>query len=221
MISLPVINNNQSPNNNSLLSANILTTILTKISPEFRGVTKMTQKQITVAISGAFDPIHIGHIRYIAEASKLGDRLVVILNSDEFLLRKKGFVFMPLEERKEILESIKGVSEVISSIDHDQTVCKTLEMIKPDIFAKGGDRTGPENIPEAGTCYLMGCKLITNVGGKKVQSKSDISQKVKDLGIEDTSILRITCPYCADHPILREKCLYCKGTGKIVVGRAI
>jgi cytidyltransferase-like protein len=180
----------------------------------------MTKKKITVAISGAFDPIHIGHVRYITEAAKLGDKLVVILNSDDFLLRKKGFVFMPFEERKEILQNIKGVSEVIPAIDDDQTVSRTLKMLKPDIFAKGGDRTGPENIPEARLCYQIGCKLVTNVGGKKVQSKSDISQKVKDLGMEDSTRLRITCPYCDDHPILREKCLYCKGVGKIVVGKA-
>ena len=58
----------------------------------------MKQKPVTVAVSGAFDPIHTGHVRYIREAAKLGERLVVILNSDDFLLRKKGFVFMPFEE---------------------------------------------------------------------------------------------------------------------------
>ena len=73
----------------------------------------MKQKHLTVAVSGAFDPVHIGHIRYIREAARLGDKLVVILNSDDFLLRKKGFVFMPFGERKEILENIKGVDEVV------------------------------------------------------------------------------------------------------------
>jgi hypothetical protein len=91
-------------------------------------------------------------VRYIREAAKLGDRLVVILNGDDFLLRKKGFVFRPFEDRKEILENIKGVDEVIASVDEDQTVRKTLKLVKPDIFAKGGSRTGPENIPEADTC---------------------------------------------------------------------
>ena len=179
----------------------------------------MKQKFLTVAISGAFDPIHIGHIRYIREAAKLGDRLVVILNSDDFLLRKKGFVFMPFAERKEILENVKGVDEVITSIDEDQTVSQTLELVKPDIFAKGGDRSGSENIPEAETCRKIGCKLVTNVGGGKIRSNSDISMKVKELDMEDMSILRIDCPYCANHPMLRDKCLYCKGIGKIVVGK--
>jgi len=180
----------------------------------------MKKKPITVAVSGAFDPIHVGHVRYIQEAAKLGDRLVVILNSDDFLLRQKGFVFMPFADRKEILESIKGVDEVIASVDKDQTVRKTLELVKPNIFAKGGDRTGPENIPEAGTCHKIGCKLVTGVGGGRIRSSVQISRKVRDLGMEDSSTLRITCHYCDDHPILREKCRYCKGTGKIAVGKS-
>jgi cytidyltransferase-like protein len=180
----------------------------------------MKHRLVTVAVSGAFDPIHVGHTRYVREAAKLGDRLVVILNGDDFLLRKKGFVFMPFEERKEILENVKGVDEIIASVDEDQTVCKTLELVKPDIFAKGGEWTGPENIPEAETCRKIGCKLVTNVGGGKIRSNSELSWKVKELGMEDTSRLRITCPYCDDHPILKEKCLHCKGTGKIVVGKS-
>ncbi len=180
----------------------------------------MPTKTVVVAVSGAFDPIHVGHVRYLREAAKLGNKLVVILNSDDFLLRKKGFVFMPFEERKEILSSLKGVDEVVASVDEDQTVSKTLESIRPDIFAKGGDRTGPENIPEAETCRQIGCKLVTNVGGEKIHSNSEISQKIKDLKMEDSSIMRVLCPYCDDHPILKEKCLYCKGTGKIIVGKS-
>ena len=180
----------------------------------------MKERLVTVAVSGAFDPIHVGQVRYIREAAKLGDRLVVILNSDVFLLRKKGVVFMPFEDRKEIMENVKGVDGVIASVDEDQTVCKTLELVKPNIFAKGGDRTGPENIPEAETCRKIGCKLVTNVGGGQIRSNRGLSWKVKELGMEDTSRLRIMCPYCADHPILKEKCLYCKGTGKIEVRKS-
>jgi cytidyltransferase-like protein len=179
----------------------------------------MKQKPVTVAVSGAFDPIHVGQVRYIREASKLGDRLVVILNNDDFLLRKKGFVFIPFEERREILENVKGVDEVIASIDDDQTVRKTLEMVKPDIFAKGGNRTGPENIPETETCRKIGCQLVTSVGGVQIHSDKELSWKVRELDIQDKSKLRISCPYCDDHPILKEKCLYCKGTGTIEVGK--
>ncbi len=180
----------------------------------------MKKKLITVAVSGAFDPIHVGHIRYLREAAKLGNRLVVILNGDDFLLRKKGFVFRPLEDRKEILESIKGVDEVIASMDDDQTVCKTLELVRPDIFAKGGEPASPENIPEAETCRSIGCKLVMNVGGGKIRGDKELSWKVKELGLEETGKLRIDCPYCDDHPILKEKCLHCKGTGKIRVGQS-
>jgi len=175
----------------------------------------MAKKKVVVAVSGAFDPIHVGHIHYIKEAAKLGDKLVVILNSDDFLFRKKGFVFMPFAERKEILEELTDVDEVIASIDKDQTVSKTLELLKPDIFAKGGDRIGDTHVPEEETCRIIGCKLSTHIGGVKVHE--ELSQKVKGLGLEEKSKLRIACPYCGDHPILREKCLHCKGTGKIVV----
>ena len=174
-------------------------------------------KQVTVAISGAFDPIHIGQLRYIREAAKLGDKLVVILNSDDFLLRKKGFIFRPFAERKEILESIKGVDEVIASIDDDQTVSRTLEVLKPDIFAKGGIRTGPENIPEFDTCNKIGCKLVVHVGGDQIHSNAEMTKAVKGHEMEGETRIRVLCPYCDDHPILREKCTYCKGTGKIVV----
>jgi D-beta-D-heptose 7-phosphate kinase/D-beta-D-heptose 1-phosphate adenosyltransferase len=180
----------------------------------------MEKKLITVAVSGAFDPIHVGHIAYIREAAKLGDRLVVILNNDNFLLRKKGFVFRPFEDRKEILESIKGVDEVIASVDHDQTVCKTLELLKPDIFAKGGYRTGPENIPEVDTCRSIGCKVVTNVGGGKLRADRELDSKIKEFGKHETGTMEIECPYCDDHPILKEKCLHCRGKGKVDVGRS-
>ncbi|MFC1978874.1 adenylyltransferase/cytidyltransferase family protein [Chloroflexota bacterium] len=179
----------------------------------------MSQKLVQVAISGAFDPIHVGHIRYIFEAAKLGDRLFVILNRDDFLLKKKGFVFWPFNERKEILEHIKGVDEVVAAVDDDQTVRKTLELIKPDIFAKGGEGTGPVNIPEFDTCRKIGCKLVTNVGGGKIHSDNELFLRVKESGAEHVKGLRIDCPYCDDHPMLKVKCLYCKGTGKIDVGK--
>lgn len=180
---------------------------------------ELNKKTVTVAVSGAFDPIHVGHIRYLREAAKLGDRLVVILNSDNFLMRKKGFVFWPFVDRKEILESIKGVDEVIAAVDEDQTVRKTLELIKPDIFAKGGSRTSSRDIPEVETCKQIGCKVVTRDGGKQVWEEIELSAKVKELGMEHAKGLRIECPYCGDHPILKEKCKYCGGTGKIEVER--
>jgi cytidyltransferase-like protein len=128
-------------------------------------------KEKIVTVSGGFDPIHIGHIRMIREASKLG-KLIVILNNDAFLTRKKGRPFMPLEERKEILENIKGVDSVFVSIDEDDSVSKSLEAIKPDIFANGGDRKNESEIREAEVCKRLGIEMVFNVGGEKVQSSS-------------------------------------------------
>jgi cytidyltransferase-like protein len=132
-------------------------------------------KEKIVAVSGGFDPIHIGHIRMIREASKLG-KLVVILNNDAFLTRKKGRPFMPLEERKEILENIKGVDSVFVSIDEDDSVRKSLEAIRPDIFANGGDRKDESEIREAEICKQLGIEMVFNVGGGKVQSSSWLTQ---------------------------------------------
>jgi D-beta-D-heptose 7-phosphate kinase/D-beta-D-heptose 1-phosphate adenosyltransferase len=124
-----------------------------------------------VATSGGFDPLHVGHLRLLQEAKKLGDSLCVILNTDEFLMRKKGFIFMPLKERAEILLGLRCVDRVEISIDEDQTVCKTLEKIKPDIFAKGGDST-EFNVPEKAICEKYGIKLVFGIGGGKIQSSS-------------------------------------------------
>gem|GEM_PF-499742 len=125
-------------------------------------------KQIVVAVSGAFDPIHIGHIRLIKEAKKLGDKLVVILNNDHWLENKKTHVFMHQKERKEILEAIKEVDEVIlSSHPHnpkDLSVSAELLKIKPDIFVKGGSQKKEKDVPEAEACKKIGCKIVFNVG---------------------------------------------------------
>lgn len=139
----------------------------------------MKKKNTIVAVSGGFDPIHVGHIKHLKEAKKLGDELVVILNTDEFLQWKKGYFFMPFSERKKILESIKFVDRVVRCIDEDQTVAKTLEQLKPDIFAKGGDRT-IENIPQAEkvVCSSLGIKLVLGVGGRKIKSSSWLIRKL-------------------------------------------
>ena len=128
-----------------------------------------------IAVSGGFDPIHSGHIEYLKEAAKLGE-VTVILNSDRFLKNKKGYVFMKYKERQNILESIKYVKRVVKCIDRDQSVCKTLEWLKPDIFAKGGDRT-ESNIPERDVCIKRGIRMVFGVGGGKTQSSSNILKK--------------------------------------------
>ena len=94
-----------------------------------------------VVISGGFDPIHVGHLRMIQEAAKLGTKLIVIANCDRFLMDKKGYAFMPIEERLEILEGFEGVDRAVESIDEDMTVCKTIEWLAQEeniaCFANG------------------------------------------------------------------------------------
>jgi cytidyltransferase-like protein len=134
--------------------------------------------EIIVAVSGGFDPIHIGHVRMFKEARKLGDRLIVILNNDAWLRDKKGFIFMAQEERKEVLESIADVDEVVVT-DHapgdtDRSVVRTLRIIRPHVFANGGDRKPDgDPVPEVAVCEELGIEMIYGVGhGGKVQSSS-------------------------------------------------
>ncbi len=130
---------------------------------------------IIVAVSGYFDPIHVGHIEYFKLAKALGDKLIVILNNDEQAKLKKGNPFMPMEERKKILEAIKYVDEVFVSIDNDKSVCKSLRAVKPHIFAKGGDRFSHE-IPEAGVCKELSIQIVDGLG-EKIQSSSNFYKK--------------------------------------------
>lgn len=137
-----------------------------------------TKKKI-VAVSGGFDPIHIGHVRMIQAAAQMGD-VIIIANSDKWLMRKKGYVFMPYEERQEILYAIKGVVDVYEASDDDDTVCKTLEKVKPDIFANGGDRK-EGNVPEYDVCTRLGIQMEFGVGGKdKPQSSSWLVDKFRN-----------------------------------------
>lgn len=133
---------------------------------------------VKVFTSGFFDPIHRGHITLFGEAKKLGDKLIVHTHRDECCIRKKGFVFMSLDDRLEILRSIKYIDEVIVCEPNcDLTVASVLEAVKPNIFAKGGDRT-LENLPKSKveTCKRLGIKIVFNVGGGKAQSSSWIIQ---------------------------------------------
>ena len=100
-----------------------------------------------VAFSGYFDPIHVGHLDYLEMSKKLGDKLVVIVNNNNQCVLKKGKPFMDEDDRVRIVKSLSIVDEVFLSIDTDKTVCKSLEAIKPDVFANGGDRK-QGNVPE-------------------------------------------------------------------------
>jgi len=144
----------------------------------------MKKKKIVVAVSGGFDPVHAGHIQLFEEAKKLGDELVVILNNDNWLKKKKGYIFIPQNERKKILQSIKWVDRVVltkhGSNPKDISVNKELKKIRPNIFANGGDRT-KNNIPEVAVCQKIGCQMVFNVGRDgKIQSSSWLLKRFLD-----------------------------------------
>ena len=125
-------------------------------------------------VSGGFDPIHSGHIDYISEAKENADYLIVALNSDHWLSQKKGKPFMEFSERKQILESIKYVDEVIDFDDTDGSCINALEKIKATyldasiFFCNGGDRS-EDNIPEKN---VEGIKFIFGVGGTNKKNSS-------------------------------------------------
>ena len=146
-----------------------------------------------VTVSGGFDPVHIGHIKMMEAARKLGDRLVVILNNDNWLMKKKGFVFMKEKERKAVLEAIRYVDKVIISSHPknptDMSVSADLKKLKPDIFANGGDRdkknaADPTSslYKDIKTCEALGIKIVYSVGkGGKIQSSSELVKRVKEV----------------------------------------
>ncbi len=139
-----------------------------------------------VAVSGGFDPVHIGHVRLFIEAKALGDELVVILNNDNWLRLKKSYNFMPEEERKEIIEAFGAVDRVLLTLHEphalDMSVCHELEILQPDIFANGGDRK-EDTVPEYTLCEKLGIKMFFGIGhGGKVQSSSWLVNKAKEAG---------------------------------------
>ena len=131
-----------------------------------------------IVVSGGFDPIHIGHLRMMKEAANHG-KLTVIINSDDWLKRKKGYVFMPFEERAELISELSCVNNVVMAKDDDRTVCESLRELQPDIFANGGDR-GASTTPEARLCKELGIELIYDVGGDKVRSSSKLVKEVTE-----------------------------------------
>lgn len=131
-------------------------------------------------------------------AKKLGDELVVILNNDNWLVDKKGAPFMSQEERKEIIEAIKGVDRVVIT-DHkpgdpDRSVCHVLKKLKPHVFANGGDRKPDgDPVPEVELCTSLGIELVYNVGaGGKVQSSSWLIAKAADTKTGENKLRAVT-----------------------------
>ena len=128
---------------------------------------------IVVAVSGYFDPIHVGHLEYLKLAKQLGDKLIVIVNNDKQTILKKGKSFMNEKDRMEIVSALQCVDEVFLSIDDDKSVCKSLEFLKPSIFANGGDRSLSE-IPETAIIDKYSIKIVDGLGAK-IRSSSKIT----------------------------------------------
>lgn len=138
------------------------------------------KKKITVAVSGYFNPLHVGHLEMMEKARKLGDRLVVIINSDHQVKLKGSVPFLNQADRIKIVSAIKWVDKVFLSIDQDLSVCKSLARVKPDIFAQGGDRK-QGNIPTSETdiCRKLNIKRVDGLGGKIRSSSTLIAEAAK------------------------------------------
>jgi cytidyltransferase-like protein len=135
-----------------------------------------------IVISGYFDPLHWGHIEYMRQAKALGTKLVVIVNNDRQSVLKKGMFCMPAAERVKIIRELKCVDLVVESIDEDRTVCRTLAMLHPHVFANGGDQFN-SSIPEAAICKQLGIELVDGLGAKVQSSRwilSSLQKKLSD-----------------------------------------
>lgn len=137
------------------------------------------KKKITVAVSGYFNPLHIGHLEMINKAKKLGGRLVVIVNNDQQVKLKGSVPFMNQADRMKIVSAIKGVDKVFLSVDKDKTVIKSLAKLKPDIFANGGDRKSLNDVPEYEICQKLKIKMVDGLGKKIRASSALIAEAAK------------------------------------------
>lgn len=133
----------------------------------------MSKKITSIAVSGYFDPIHVGHLEYLELAKKLGNRLIVIVNNNHQCTLKKGKPFMDELDRVRIVKSLRIVDDVFLSIDNDKSVCRSLEELKPDIFANGGDRFESDS-PESGICKKLNIKMVDGLGNK-IRSSSSLT----------------------------------------------
>jgi cytidyltransferase-like protein len=140
------------------------------------------KKPILVAVSGYFNPLHVGHLDMIKMAKKLGDKLVVIVNNDKQVKLKGRVPFMSEDDRVTIVKSLRDVDQVVLAVDDyrfddgEVPVIKTLAKLKPDIFANGGDRKNLANVPEAKVCKKCGIKLVDGLG-QKIRASSELIAK--------------------------------------------
>jgi len=138
-----------------------------------------------VICSGYVNPLHSGHVKYLEEASRLGDHLVMIVNSDKQVEIKGSVPFMNQDERLKIVQALRCVDLAVISKSQDSTVCSDLALINllknegdTLVFAKGGDRI-KGNVPEEEICEKLGIEIVYGVGGEKITSSSELLEKVK------------------------------------------
>lgn len=184
------------------LGAKILTLEqFAKLRPKLRGKVVMT--------SGAFDPIHPGHISCFQESRKMGDILVVSVNGDWFLKTKKGKPFQDLQTRSLIISGIRGVDYVIPfEIEGDIGQSKTLEAVRPDIFTKGGNRSSLKMLPKEEAEVIMRHKIKVKfgVGIDKLWSSSDFLEQWVAFRTQDPeAIKRIQAFYKLSYAGLKKK----------------
>ncbi|MFA5754226.1 MAG: adenylyltransferase/cytidyltransferase family protein [Patescibacteria group bacterium] len=151
-----------------------------------RKTKKKPKKPVVVAVSGYFNPLHVGHLEMIARAKKLGDKLVVIVNNDKQVKLKGRVPFMSEKDRMKIIAALRDVDQVFLSIDDYQLangelpLTKSLAKIHPDIFANGGDRHSLTNVPEYPICQKLHIKMVDGLG-KKIRASSELIARAKDL----------------------------------------
>lgn len=137
-----------------------------------------------IVISGGFDPVHKGHVRMIKAAAQECELLVVGVNSDSWLQRKKGKEFMSFDERIEVMSAFKGVAYAVGFDDTDNSACdliaktRSLYPLEAIAFGNGGDRVR-DNVPEVQSCLDNNVEMIWNIGGGKIQSSSDLIKNSK------------------------------------------
>ena len=151
-----------------------------------------TKKPVVVAVSGFFNPLHVGHLEMIRMAKKLGDKLVVIVNNDKQVKLKNRVPFMSEKDRMTIVGALRDVDKVVLAIDDyrlpngEIPVIKTLAKVKPNIFANGGDRHNIVNVPEYDICKKLNIKLIDGLG-KKIRASSQMIANAAALKAQQTA----------------------------------
>jgi len=159
--------------------------------PVHQSARRSARRPVVVAVSGYFNPLHVGHLDYFHRAKKLGDKLVAIINNDVQVKLKGRVSFMNERDRMAIVAALRDVDEVVLSIDKyrlangEVPVAKTLAKVRPDIFANGGDRHNLTNVPEYPICQKLGIKIVDGLG-KKIRASSEMIARAAALKIKKT-----------------------------------